>query len=212
MDTHVAVETIAPERWCPRCRQIDTMLGSVCIHCGEILRDGPGVPQASLQAPAAQSPRQFMLLFLLTAGLYQIVWFYRAWHVIKRVDDIAVTPLLRALFCGFWMNDLFTRVLRLGQGGGYNATQSPLTMAILWFATGLGSNACYRGDQPAVGVVLTLLQGVVMLPAVKALAAYRQAEQNTSAYRKLSGWDILLIVVLGLFWMLALLGTLLPDK
>lgn len=60
--------------------------------------------------------RKFAILFLATAGLYPLYWFYKNWDRYKdRVPDASragtrVSPVVRAVFSIFFVHALFARI------------------------------------------------------------------------------------------------------
>jgi hypothetical protein len=46
--------------------------------------------------------KKFIVLYLLTFGLYAIYWFGRNWQFIRSRDNRNILPLGRALLSAFW--------------------------------------------------------------------------------------------------------------
>lgn len=58
------------------------------------------------------SMRKFTLLFLLTAGLYGVYWFYRMFKTMQQVQQRELLPILRALFAFLFVLGLFSFIHR----------------------------------------------------------------------------------------------------
>jgi hypothetical protein len=77
------------------------------------------------------SPGKFSILFLTTAGLYSLYWFYQQWAFNKRYSGSTVYPLFRTLFGFIYVFPLFRKVdrsLRRQEAGHMRA----------WWLSGLG--------------------------------------------------------------------------
>ena len=48
------------------------------------------------------APAKFVVLSLLTFGIYDIYWFYKNWHYVRERDDSSIWPVWRALFGPLW--------------------------------------------------------------------------------------------------------------
>ncbi|MEB0207655.1 hypothetical protein [Pseudomonas sp. CCC3.1] len=53
---------------------------------------------------------KFLLLYLMTGGVYLFYWSYRNWAAYKKNTGAAITPLVRGLFWPFFILDLFDKV------------------------------------------------------------------------------------------------------
>lgn len=41
---------------------------------------------------------KFILLSVITFGIYELVWFYRNWKFLKNEQNLKITPFLRTIF------------------------------------------------------------------------------------------------------------------
>ena len=53
---------------------------------------------------------KFLLLYLMTGGVYMFYWSYRNWATYKKTTGAAITPLIRGLFWPFFILELFDKV------------------------------------------------------------------------------------------------------
>jgi hypothetical protein len=56
------------------------------------------------------APRKFLILFLGTAGIYQIYWFYKNWALLNTATNLGVWPVMRAIFSIFFTHALFREI------------------------------------------------------------------------------------------------------
>ncbi|MDP2396488.1 MAG: DUF4234 domain-containing protein [bacterium] len=45
---------------------------------------------------------KFILLSVITFGIYELVWFYRNWKFLKSEQNLKITPLLRTIFASIF--------------------------------------------------------------------------------------------------------------
>lgn len=74
-------------------------------------------PAAEVSAPAGNGPRyyvvsltKFMVLAILTSGLYFVYWMYKNWQLIKQQENNNSWPIARAIFMIFWLHSLLNDV------------------------------------------------------------------------------------------------------
>ena len=192
---------------CPACGESQALWTYHCMHCGAVL---PEVPVPAPEPPKAQPVWQFLLLYYSTFGVYQLVWFYRTWGILKREYQMDVWPLVRAFFAVLWFHDYFRRVFQLGEKHGFQSRITMEWVAVSWLALTLTGRVCFQLGVHWPSIVTGMLVGVFLVPAVEALAAFWQGEQGTRLYKKLSPWEIAAVAVGFALWGLALLGQALP--
>ena len=59
---------------------------------------------------------KFIVLNLLSFGLYQLVWFYRSWRYVKRTEGSDIWPPARAFFSAIFYHGLLRRLEVPGRG------------------------------------------------------------------------------------------------
>lgn len=138
---------------------------------------------------------KFVVLNLLTFGLYSIVWFFRMWNRVKRSEDGSLWPWARAVFGGVFYYSLLKRL----------DVRSPVLLAVGYFAV----LATWR--LPSTYWLASLLAFVFLIPAVRAANRLNPPEarhEPSALWRARDG----VVVGLGLLFLpLALLGTLGPS-
>ena len=53
---------------------------------------------------------KFVLMSILTFGLYELVWFYRNWRYVKQAENSNIWPWARAFFAPLWYYALLKRL------------------------------------------------------------------------------------------------------
>lgn len=107
------------------------------------------------------SPHKFAMLYLLTAGIYLLYWFYKNWRIYSDVTGERVSPVLRAIFAIFFVHSLFDRVkgrllwagIRTGWSPGFHAT----FLLLLFLADAILSAIASRGVGAPILDLLSLL-------------------------------------------------------
>lgn len=56
------------------------------------------------------SPLKFVLLSVLTFGLYELYWCYKCWKYIRTEEDSRISPFWRAFFAPLWIYPLSKRI------------------------------------------------------------------------------------------------------
>ena len=88
--------------------------------------DEPDAPADALVASPAEpkpqyfavSKRKFMIMAILTFGIYEIYWFYRNWVFVRDRDHLPIRPFWRAFFAPLWLQPLIVDINRTRDGGG----------------------------------------------------------------------------------------------
>lgn len=82
--------------------------------------DLSGEPAPSEPAPATGealfhhvSPVKFVIMTLITLGLYEIWWFWRGWKDIERREGLNIWPFWRGFFAPVWFYSFATRVFEM---------------------------------------------------------------------------------------------------
>ena len=156
-------------------------------------RTGPAVPpavaaQAAMAARAsgaesAQAPwfrvgtAKFLLMCVVTFGVYQIYWFYQQWRHVQRRGEV-VHPALRTLFTGIFCYALFRRVAEDALARGVASVPSPVASAVAFVVLSI------TWQLPAPWSSLSLLSLVPLslvqrAASAAALAAVPTADPNT---------------------------------
>jgi hypothetical protein len=121
---------------------------------------------------------KFLLMCVVTFGLYEIYWFYQQWRHVQRRGE-SVHPGLRTLFAGFFCYALFRRVMDDATARGVAGAPSALGCAVVFVLLSVTSQL------PAPWSSLSLLSllplAIVQRTAsAAAMAAEPTADPNTN--------------------------------
>ncbi len=146
-----------------------------------------------------------ILLCLVTFGLYQVWWVYKAWRFFGQKENLNILPAVRTVFNIIFLPLLFSRVLRYAKRQGYLHHYSPVLMFVGFIVCSLFS--CL----PLPFLLVSLLNVVFLIPAFRAFDFARQhtvglnvIEQNSFNTRQL-----ILLILGSMIWILLLLGIIL---
>jgi len=147
-------------------------------------------------------PPKFILLYLLSFGLYGIWWMYKVWKYYKEDKGLDIMPAARAFFAIFFMWDLFTRILRIAKSYGYAKEYSSGFLFVLILLLN------FTGRLPEPLWMISLFAFVGFLPPLKAFNYQIDKGENYQLILKngLTNGEAILVIFGGLFWGLILLG------
>lgn len=170
------------------------------------------------------STRKFLVLYLLTFGLYGVYWFYQNWARYNRHSPYAARagnklwPLPRAIFSIFFTHDLFRKIktnagLDPKVGAWAEKSEATILVALL-----LVSNVLDRAANKSLGSPVTdILSLLILFPLayyftraqemINACCRDPQGRGNSAFSAANYAW----IVAGGLLWILVLIGLMLPD-
>ncbi|HLW24385.1 MAG TPA: hypothetical protein VKT22_08510 [Steroidobacteraceae bacterium] len=151
------------------------------------------------------SPTKLLVMSVCTLHFYVLYWFYQHWMCVKRREEPDIWPAARALFAIFWVYPLFKHIraretaLRISPvlAAGPIATFY-IVLALLW-------------RLPPPYALIAYLSTFLLLPAqshanqVNEVAAPRHDRND-----KLVGWNWVAVIVGGLFFVLVVVGNLVP--
>ena len=163
---------------CQYCYQELEANTEACSNCGRLVNP-PAVEY--FYTP----PWRFILLSLLTLGLYKTYWFYKDWAAIKKAERTRIHPLLRALFYMFFIYSLFERMDRAAKVHGYKRILSASWLYLL-FIVGFFSTLLAR-FLPflllfcvlLIYVPLLLIQGTIRFHNSHAISGYQGRKKWT---------------------------------
>ncbi len=173
-------------------------------------------PEADVTAPPAAdgsdryyvvAPLKFLLLSILTFGLYFVYWFYQNWRQIKESDNSDIWPVPRAIFYIFFAHALLADVdKRVGEKApdyNWNAMLIATAFVILTFVVNIISNVL--PDQLVnfwtmlASFVLSAVTAVVMLQGQKAINI-ASGDAGGTANRRITPLNVLWMTIGGLLW------------
>ena len=109
---------------------------------------------------------RFVLLCLVTLGLYELWFFYRTWRFLKERDDLDIRPFWRTFFTYFFVINLYNRVSDLARERGGSGLGSPTALGVWYIILSL----TWKLPEPFFWI--TFLSIFVLIPVVNALNYY----------------------------------------
>jgi len=121
---------------------------------------------------------QFLLLNLITFGLYQVYWGWKYWEIIKRVKNTSLSSGWRGFFIVFTSFSLFPQVLQLAKSSGYKGNFSAGLLATIFLIVNFINNGLSRAenlDWASLLVLTAIMIGIaslVAMPVINAMNYY----------------------------------------
>lgn len=205
---------------CPDCERSVSDQAPHCVHCGrpfsaqsrnssetvnDLTQSHPAEVPPALNAYFPVGLLKFVVLTICTFTLYELYWAYKNWQRVRERTGENIWPFWRAFFAPLWSFSLFRRIKEDAAGAGISAAWNPTLLAVTYLLW----TAVWRLPDP--WWLLCLLTFVPMIPVVDTvgeLTAKSPAAEGKND--RLSGWNIVAVVLGGLFTILAIWGTLYP--
>ena len=153
------------------------------------------------------STQKFILLSIISFGLYEVYWIYKAWKFFKQKENSDISPIPRAIFSLFFLNSLFAKILSLAKSKGYKEQYSADGLAFGFIACNFLS---YLPDP------FWLLSFLSVIFLIKPFMVLNYAKENSNDFvttdqYSLSNGQIIVIVLGAAFWLLVLLGLFMGE-
>lgn len=147
------------------------------------------------------SLNKFIILSILSFGLYEVWWMYKAWRFFQYKDELDIRPLLRSLFSVFFLYSLFYKILKFAKEKGYKGYYPSILLFIGFFIANL------LAKLPEPLSVLSSLSIVFLIPPFKALNFAKQHSTEFEIHEQiLFNKRQMYIIVLGFIcWIFVLL-------
>ena len=152
---------------------------------------------------------KFVILSLVTLGLYPVVWFYRNWRYIKTSEGTSIWPWARALFYPFWYYPMLKRLDVQGKGLLAAAVLILFGIADVLSVGLLDPDSLF--DSFLILAFIILLAVLLLIPAVKAI---NDLNERSGTRPPSFGWrrrSAAVLVLCLLFAPFVLVGTFGPS-
>ena len=148
------------------------------------------------------SLNKFIFLSIISFGAYQVWWMYKAWRFFKQKEKLDIIPEARAIFCIFFLNSLFNKILEFSKDKGYNKEYSSDTLFVCFF---IGN---FLAKLPDPIWLISIFSFVFIIPPFEALNFAKQESKSISVseQKDFNGRQITLIVLGTILWGLTIFG------
>jgi hypothetical protein len=168
----------------------------------------PPLPTSGSKRPPiffATSPLKLVVMSTVTLGFYELFWFYANWQRLKRRGHPRISPFWRTFFALFFCYSLFRTVKQTARAEKIAARFSPGLLALGWVLVKFLSVLPKAGWVLSYGAVFLLVPIQMTMNDVNR-ALYPNHDPNT----RFTAWNIVGIVLGGLFLAAAIWGSLQP--
>jgi len=162
--------------------------------------------------------RKFLILYVITLGIYSVYWFYKNWSYYKLRHNDSMWPVMRGIFSIFFAHSLFRKVDETIQSKSLEFSWSHAGLATLYVVCSVAANIADRLSMKGVGVPLTDYLGFFMIVGAgfalyKAQFAINLAcdDPDGETNSAITPANIAWIVLGTLLWSLVLIGMLVPE-
>jgi hypothetical protein len=150
----------------------------------------------------AVSTRKFVVMSIVTLGLYDVYWVWRQWKRFVEHGEV-LSPFWRTFFLVFTNYSLFARVRSRAREEGIEVSWSPALLATLYLVL----NVTWRLPDP--WVLVSLLVFVPIIPVQETIDRINATHVAKLPNRGFSGTNAVAIVIGGLVLILVLIESLL---
>lgn len=168
----------------------------------ELLDDGILDQEYEIEDQYIISVDKFVILCILTLGLYEIWWSYKAWRFFKQKEKSDIMPVARVIFGIIFIIPLLNRIKEFAGVNGYGKDYPSVLLFIGYIMFNMLSKL------PDPYWLVSLFAFVFMIPPFKAFNYARQHSTECRVIEQTSfnGKQLGLIIVGLLFWGLLILG------
>lgn len=173
---------------------------------GDLPIEGGGA--ATIQRPYFFTPStlKFVLMSVCTFGIYELYWFYKNWILIKERTNQEMMPFWRAVFAPLWAYSCFKHIKLAAEERGNSAPPSIGLLAIVYFVL----QAMWRLPDPYWLIFILSFAPIIPINTV-ALAINQNIGDKNYENSTFSTWNWVGLIGGGLFVVLAIIGTFLPE-
>lgn len=153
------------------------------------------------------SSTKFILLYVLSFGLYGVWWMYKGWRFFKEKESLDILPAARAIFAIFFMYSLFEKIQNFAKSTGRLQNYSSFGLFMGFLIVSLLS----RLPEPFWFVSI-----FAFLFFILPVNAFNFAVGNSGDYKikndGFNGRQIAIVIVGGIWWILILIATFAPPE
>lgn len=190
---------------CPSCQHVNSDSDPVCNHCGVAAAGANvGAPGEGIFFPV--SVLKLAVMTICTLGFYEMFWFFQCWNYLKRAKGMKVNLFARAFFGVFYCYPLFKEIRDVGKTINPNSQLAAGPLAAMWILLSL----LWKLPDPYWLVTyLAFVPLLIVQSYIIGLNKYAGKEQYINAKFSVINW--VTIVIGGGFFILAIVGTIMPK-
>ncbi len=159
------------------------------------------------------SRKKFLILYIMTLGLYSLYWFYKNWARYRDRHGVSIWPVPRAIFSIFFTHSLFRNVQSTLDEKGSTYRWAHSAMATLYVVTAILSHILDRMAMREIGSPITDFLSLGMLFLTTYALYQGQLAINVAcedpdgdSNSVITGANIAWIIFGALLWALVLVG------
>ena len=178
-----------------------------------------GLPPSILPYSMARPFWYVALMFVLTFGLYVVVWFYRGWKVLLSHYRLGGVAVLNAIFSVLCALSFFRLTFKLGEEAGYRSRmpwQVAAHLYIIFYIAGrmidrLTTQSETISAMDLASIMVSVLMLIPLREGVRAInAGYGMLSPDSRMRTRLSPWAIVTVVISSVIWIGILLFSFIP--
>lgn len=155
---------------------------------------------SSLESQEIISLNKFVILSILSFGLYPFWWTYKAWRFFRDEHNLDIMPAARALFSYIFLYSLFNRILLFARNNGYTKSYHSILLHAVFVVV---ISLSYL---PEPYFLISLLNFIIFIPAFQALNFAKMNDPRVAAIETTSfnKRQIVVLTLGSLLWLLNL--------
>ena len=145
------------------------------------------------------SEGRFLLMSILSLGIFEAYWSYKNWQYLKRRDNLDIMPFWRAVFAVVFIHALLDAIQK---DTTLNAVEAPTfsgnTLATIWIILNLIGNITSRFDDQMVvtlGLIVAFPSFLCLLPIQKYINSVNEQQMGDVAYAEWSFGQVLCLLI-----------------
>lgn len=202
------------DKVCSKCGEKIKSDNAFCSNCGNKLTTNENRNQTKISAKNhVHSIKKFLLLNLLTFGMYQAYWGWKNWEIVKRVTGLDLNSGIRGFFITFTSFSLFKEILTLAKKHGYKGSYNPRLLGACFLILNFIFNGIGKSDSHIDFTTLIVLIAVIIAlitlvtsPVLKAMNYFLEHNNEDATKFEIKN-NYFLIIVLVILFILVFLGS-----
>lgn len=148
---------------------------------------------------------KFILLSVITLGIYELVWFYRNWKLLKTEKDLKISPFWRAFFAPVWAGSIAGHIQKYLKEKSNPSNYSPTLIGITYFLIFI------LHKLPDPYWIVSYFTFLPILPLLNNMNNYWQKEEQNLPTKKFTWWQIILVILGIILFILIIIASFLPE-